>query len=158
MKPGGCRQPRARAPVFDRPSGSVIESQGLVLFERNSNGVHELSFAQSVVEIVLESLPTVGSGRVSSIRIKVGELTGVDFESLRFGFEVATRDTPLQGSRLEIQRVPVVIHCSQCDRLVALPGVQNFRCPVCSIPSADVREGRDVEVESFEFDGDGGPP
>jgi len=46
----------------------------------------------------------------------------------------------------------VAIHCPACDRTFELPGVQHFRCSACGTPSADIRRGREIEVESIEVE------
>lgn len=35
---------------------------------------------------------------------------------------------------------------------VELPGIQRFRCPHCDTPSGDIRQGRELEIESIEID------
>jgi hydrogenase nickel incorporation protein HypA/HybF len=59
--------------------------------------------------------------------------------------------TMLDGSRLVIQEVPIVIFCTSCSAERELPGVQRFRCPVCDTPSGDIRRGRELEVASIEI-------
>lgn len=114
--------------------------------------MHELSLAYSLVETVTEALDEIGAGRVRTVRLTLGALVGVVPEALQFGYEVATLGTPLEGSKLLIREVPVVIHCPTCDRLVELPGVQRFRCPICETPSGDIRQGMEAQVESIEVD------
>ncbi|HUK03900.1 MAG TPA: hydrogenase maturation nickel metallochaperone HypA [Burkholderiales bacterium] len=68
--------------------------------------MHELSLAQSVVEIVEEAARREGAARVESVRLEIGELSHVEPESLAFAFEVAARDGCARGARLEICRTP----------------------------------------------------
>lgn len=111
--------------------------------------MHELSIIQSVVSITQEALVGMKPGsRVAAVKLRVGALSGVAEEPLRFCYELATENTPLAGSELRIERVPVAIYCSRCTETVGLPGVQSFRCPRCHTPSADVRRGRELELES----------
>jgi Zn finger protein HypA/HybF involved in hydrogenase expression len=35
---------------------------------------------------------------------------------------------------------------------VELKSVQSFRCPQCDAPCFDLRQGRELEIESFEID------
>ncbi|MGA2051545.1 MAG: hydrogenase maturation nickel metallochaperone HypA, partial [Terracidiphilus sp.] len=73
-----------------------------------------------------------------------------------FCWGIATEGTPLEGSRLVVTTVPVVLHCALCDADVELDGVQSFRCPRCGEPSSDLRQGRELEIESFEIDDEAG--
>jgi len=65
--------------------------------------MHELGIAQQIVEIAREGSR---DARVSRVVISVGKLTAVLPDALRFCFELATEDTPLQGARLEIIEAP----------------------------------------------------
>jgi hydrogenase nickel incorporation protein HypA/HybF len=114
--------------------------------------VHELSIAYSIVSQAAQAAERIGAGRVVGVRIVVGALSGVSGDALLFSYDVATEGTSLAGSRLEIRTVPVVIHCTTCDRDVELPDVQRFLCPTCGTPSADVRGGRELVIESLEVD------
>jgi|SRR5580658_1342657 hydrogenase nickel incorporation protein HypA/HybF len=118
--------------------------------------MHELSIVASVVETVTESLaalPDAPKGaRVLEVRLRIGTLTNVVLESLEFCWGIATEGTALEGSKLVVKTVPVVMHCPRCDADVELEGVLSFRCPKCDEPCSDLRQGRELEIESFEID------
>ena len=113
--------------------------------------MHELSIAHSLVEIASEHAAVAGADKVAAITLRIGALSCVHESALRFSFELVAQDTPLEGAELKIKSVPVSVYCQQCEREVILPGIQRFRCPVCDTPSADVREGRELDLESIEF-------
>lgn len=116
--------------------------------------MHELSIVQSVVTSVTEWLAGQPPGRIKTVTLRVGALSGVVEDALQFGYEIATTGTPLSGSTLEVRRQPVVIYCQPCADLAELPGVQSFRCPRCDTPSGDIRHGRELEIESLEIEED----
>ena len=114
--------------------------------------MHELSIVASVVESVTESLEAYPNTRVVEVRLRVGALASVVVDSLEFCWGLATEGTPLEGVRLVVKTLPVVIHCSGCDSDVELDGVQSFRCPRCDALCSDLRQGRELEIESFEIE------
>jgi hydrogenase nickel incorporation protein HypA/HybF len=114
--------------------------------------MHELSIVSSVVETVQESLASYPGARVVEVRLKVGALASVVVDSLEFCWGIATEDTPLARSRLVVVTVPVVMHCAYCDADVELDGVQSFRCPLCDEPCSDLRQGRELDIESYEIE------
>jgi hydrogenase nickel incorporation protein HypA/HybF len=120
--------------------------------------VHELSLAYNVVEIVIGALPKDRAFRVRSVRLRVGSLAAVVPEALNFAYDVATEGTALEGSTLQVAVVPAAIHCPRCDRVVELPNAHLFCCPICDTPCADIRQGQELEVESFELEEDGEAP
>jgi len=46
----------------------------------------------------------------------------------------------------------VVMHCEACRADVELEGVQSFRCPQCGEPCSEMKQGRELEIDSVEID------
>lgn len=114
--------------------------------------MHELSIAASIVEAVTETAAAYPGARVKSVRLRVGALASVVEDSLQFCWQIATENTPLAGSALVINQLPVIVHCDACGIDSPLEGVQSFRCPRCGEIAADLRQGRELEIESIEID------
>jgi hydrogenase nickel incorporation protein HypA/HybF len=114
--------------------------------------MHELSIVSSVVDTVVESLENYPGARVVEVRLKVGALASVVVDSLEFCWGIATEGTALAGARLVVVTLPVVMHCAHCDADVKIEGVQSFRCPLCDEPCGDLRQGRELDIESFEIE------
>jgi hydrogenase nickel incorporation protein HypA/HybF len=114
--------------------------------------MHELSIVASIVDTVTESVAAYKGARVVEVRLRVGALASVVEDSLQFCFGIATEGTALEGSRLVVKTVPVVMWCSKCEADVELEGVQSFRCPRCAEPCFDLRQGRELEIEAIEID------
>jgi hydrogenase nickel incorporation protein HypA/HybF len=114
--------------------------------------MHELSIAQSIVEVATESAVRANATRVLKVNLRLGALSGVVKDSLLFCYDLSTQDTMLEGSSLEFVELPVIIHCAQCAEDRELPGIRQFRCPVCGTPSGDVRQGQELEIGSLELE------
>ena len=114
--------------------------------------MHELSIAHSIVETVVGAAEPAEKKDIREVRLRVGALAGVMKDSLLFCYDIATEDTPLSGSKLIVNEVPVVIYCGTCAEERELLNVQSFRCPVCDTPSGDVRQGQELEIESLLID------
>jgi hydrogenase nickel incorporation protein HypA/HybF len=63
--------------------------------------MHELAITQGVVEAVTERTGTVP---VVCVRLRVGRLSGVVPDAMRFCFELVTAGTPLGGATLELEQ------------------------------------------------------
>ncbi len=114
--------------------------------------MHELSIAASIVESVTEAASAHPGARIKEVRLRVGALASVVEDSLQFCWELATEGTPLAGAALAIDMLPVIVHCDACGVDAALEGVQSFRCPKCGELAADLRQGRELEIESIELE------
>lgn len=119
--------------------------------ESRRRGMHELSIIQSVVSIATEAAEEAHASRVLSVTLRVGALAGVVRDALLFSYDVASAGTLLEGSKLLVEELPVVIHCSQCQQDRELPGIQSFRCPECNVHSSDIRQGRELEITRMEL-------
>ena len=94
----------------------------------------------------------VHGGRVSALHLKLGPLSGVVKEALEFSYQIASEGTALEGSQLIIEDVPVMIHCSSCQRDEPVASIQSLCCPRCGELSADVIQGRELEVVALELE------
>ena len=116
--------------------------------------MHELSIAASIVDAVTESAAAYKGARVKEVRLRVGALASVVEDSLQFCWEITTEGTPLEGAKLVVKMVPVVMHCAACGKDGELASLQSFRCPHCDEPCSDLRQGRELEIDSIEIDDD----
>ena len=113
--------------------------------------MHELSIAMSIMDMAMEEAERRGGVQVQALHLKLGRLSGVAREALLFSWDVACEDTPLAGSRLVIEEVPVVVHCPACERERTLSSEQEFFCPVCHTPTPAILRGRELEVVALEL-------
>jgi hydrogenase nickel incorporation protein HypA/HybF len=112
--------------------------------------MHELSIAMSIVELAEEEAASRGA-QIDAVHLKLGALSGVVKEALLSCYEMACESTVLQGSRLIIQDVPVVIFCSTCNAERALSSMQLFCCAECSAPATQIIHGKELEVVALEI-------
>jgi hydrogenase nickel incorporation protein HypA/HybF len=111
--------------------------------------MHELSIAMSIVDLAEEEAGQRGVN-VSAVHLKLGPLSGVVKSALLSAFEMACEQTPLAGSRLIIEEVPIVVYCPQCEASRTLASMQCFACPECRTPVSEVLQGRELLVTALE--------
>ncbi len=116
--------------------------------------MHELSIATQIVEI-LETDLADQSGRILSVRLDVGVLSGVVPDALEFAWDLATEHSRLAGSRLEINEIPIVAHCPKCDEDRTLPSIDRLRCPVCNEWTPVILSGQELQIRAVEMSGTG---
>ncbi len=112
--------------------------------------MHELSIAMSIVEMAEEEVVRLGGVQISAVHLKLGALSGVVKEALLSSYEMASEDTPLQGSRLVIEEVSVMVFCSSCQAQQPVSSVQLFCCDKCGAPAYEVVQGKEIEVVALE--------
>ena len=114
--------------------------------------MHELSIAYSVVETVENAARAAGAVKVGKVFLKIGRLSGVVIDSLKFAFDIAAEGTLLEGAKLEIEDVLIKVRCEPCRHEFTLNGTPVFRCPLCSQPTPNIIAGRELDIISVELE------
>lgn len=112
--------------------------------------MHEMGIAQQLINIAMTSLPADLAGvKVEVLNLKVGKLTAVVPESLRFCFDIASQDTPLAGAKLAIEEVPIEVVCQDCGAQTLIE-TAHFVCGQCQGGQLEIVAGRELIVSSLE--------
>jgi hydrogenase nickel incorporation protein HypA/HybF len=111
--------------------------------------MHELSIAMSIVDMALEEARERGMV-IDAVHLELGSLSGVVADALRFSWEIACQDTPLEGASLVIREIPVQIHCATCDADRTLDSMQWRCCPACGTPALEVIHGKELAITALE--------
>lgn len=113
--------------------------------------MHEMGVAMQIIEIATASIPkNMVSVRVARVNLKIGKLSAIVADSLRFCFEIAAADTPLAGAELKIDAIPVVARCNEC-RFQWTIETPVFTCPSCASGNIELLSGRELDIESIEI-------
>lgn len=91
--------------------------------------MHGLPAAREIVDAVLR-LTEGKTGRVSAVNVDLGPDSTIDSEELELCFEVASKDTVLEGSKINIRLVPGEVKCLDCGKVERQVRVN--RLPSCS--------------------------
>jgi len=113
--------------------------------------MHELSIALSIIEGAAEEARKHDGSRVATVHLKLGALSGVVKSALLFSYELACEGTPLEGSSLIIEEVPITVFCSRCDLERELASIQQLCCPVCGEPTPQILQGKELELTALEI-------
>ena len=122
--------------------------------------MHELSVSSAIVDTALRH---AAGRRVATVEIKVGALRQVVPDSLRFYFEVVSRDTLCEDATLEIEEVRAWMRCPHCGQEWdpapdpehdpgPLPSLPQFPCPACEGSGAEELAGEELWVESIDVE------
>lgn len=107
--------------------------------------MHELSIAQNILEIVHLYVPADELENVQFVKVKVGDVAGVVPDSLIFGYEAITADTPLENSKLDIENIPFKVLCSMCSKIFSNElGI--IICPECNSSNSKILSGMELQV------------
>jgi len=108
--------------------------------------VHEVSLMKNLLAIVEKAAADQGGSPVSLVHLRIGEMSGVSADALRFAFEVMAKGTAAEGAELEIETVPLRVRCGRCG-LEAHPRDFVFICGSCGATDVEILGGREMEVD-----------
>ena len=113
--------------------------------------MHELGIAESALQLALGEARKADAARVVRMVLRVGALSGVNPEALRFALESLAPGTPAAGAAVEIEPVATIAYCDQCQNDFTADNELYFECPVCGRPSANIKQGRELELSRVEL-------
>ena len=113
--------------------------------------MHEMGVAQQLVQIALDAIPEdIENPKIEKINLKIGKLAAVVESSLTFCFEIITKETALEKAVLNIDFIPVTVHCKSCNRTREVDNPL-FQCPFCENGEIELLTGREIEIISIEL-------
>ncbi|TFG34217.1 hydrogenase maturation nickel metallochaperone HypA [Candidatus Thorarchaeota archaeon] len=128
--------------------------------------MHEFSAACSIVDTASEAAKNNNAIKVNVVNIEVGEFTFLIPEQLIFNFEIASKDTIVEGAELRIKTVKGKLACSDCgfegeskvdpDLPPQIAVFAPMKCPKCNSSATTITGGKDFIITNIEAEV-GGP-
>jgi hydrogenase nickel incorporation protein HypA/HybF len=111
--------------------------------------MHEYSIVASLVDRVQREVDAHPGAIVRRVRVKIGELAGVELALLQTAFETFRERTVCADADLVIEAVAAAWRCPRCEG--AIPPGAILRCPSCQRP-ARLAAGDDILLERIEME------
>ncbi len=111
--------------------------------------MHEVSVMLSILDVAVEEAQKAEADRITAIHLIIGERSGVEIESLRFAFDMVTRNSMAENAELSISLIPFKGECLSCGHLFES---RDFMvCDKCG-GFARVISGQELQIESLEVE------
>lgn len=96
--------------------------------------MHETIVAEAALAAALGALAGHDGARVRAVKLRVGEMEGMERDAIQEAFALVAEGTPARDARVEVERVPAKLRCAACGDAPALPvagheGEALARCP-----------------------------
>ncbi|NJM70700.1 MAG: hydrogenase maturation nickel metallochaperone HypA [Scytonema sp. RU_4_4] len=111
--------------------------------------MHEVGMIQNILEAAVVRAKEEGAQHIRVVQMRVGEASGVMPDSLEFAFDVAKKGTIAEDAKLQVEKVPVICYCSNCN-IEFLPTSELNECPECHQAYCEVRQGKEFELAFLE--------
>ena len=115
--------------------------------------MHEFSICQTIIQDVLDELKKIQPkpARLTKVRIVVGKSHQMVQDNLLLAYDVLSKDTPAEGSSLEIKLVPIIGRCKSCGWNGEIQNSM-YVCGACGMSDIDVIEGKELYLDSMEIE------
>lgn len=113
--------------------------------------MHELSLAESAVDLIEQAAVRDGFARVRTVFIEIGRLSCVDPEALRFAFEQARQGSCANGAVLEIHSVEGEGECLTCGKKMMIEQAYDV-CPACGAAPLKILRGLEMRVTELDVE------
>jgi hydrogenase nickel incorporation protein HypA/HybF len=110
--------------------------------------MHELSIVMSIVEIAEGVVAKEKASQVDCIELEIGTMAGIELSALYFSWDLAVKDTVLDGATRTIHEIKARVRCSGCN-LKFYPTEAFDPCPQCGEILNVFLCGKELNVKSL---------
>jgi hydrogenase nickel incorporation protein HypA/HybF len=113
--------------------------------------MHEMSLAESVLQIIEDTARVQSFKQVRTVVLEIGVLSAVEPEAMIFCFDAVTRGSIAEGAKLEIVEIPGTGWCMDCGKNVNLTERYGL-CPECGDARVEITSGNEMRVRDLEVE------
>lgn len=107
--------------------------------------MHEMSLAEGVLGLIESAQARQGFDRVSTVRLEIGALAGVELDALRHCLRIVLARSIARDARLDFILAPGSGFCLDCGETVPI-GTLYADCPICSGAHVQATGGLQMRV------------
>jgi hydrogenase nickel incorporation protein HypA/HybF len=109
--------------------------------------MHEYSLVRALLRQVYQVVAEHPGSHVVSVRVRIGEFSGVEPDLLSSAYDDLVQETPLQDAALNMVRVPLEGLCDQCGNQFRVERF-NFQCDNCGGVQLTLCGGEEMLLDS----------
>ncbi|MEX0613442.1 MAG: hydrogenase maturation nickel metallochaperone HypA [Pirellulales bacterium] len=113
--------------------------------------MHERSLVKALLRQVEGVAAEHPGSHVLSIRVRIGEFSGVEPELLASAYDDLVMNTPFCGAALDLERVPLEGVCEQCGSRFGIERF-NFQCAKCGSLRLTVHGGEEMLLDAVTME------
>lgn len=112
--------------------------------------MHEYSLMRGLLTQVEALRHQHAADQVVSIRLVIGEFSGIEADLLQSAFEDLAQGTASAGAKLELVRTHLGARCADCKNVF---NVENFHfvCPQCRSQHVVIEQGEELLLDTVTF-------
>jgi hydrogenase nickel incorporation protein HypA/HybF len=113
--------------------------------------MHEYHIVESIVKQILEKAKASDAKKITSVTLILGELSGLQEESIRVYFDNLAKENLLEGAKLIVNPAKSKLKCQGCGAIFEHEK-SNFNCPKCSDLGILTNSGKEFYIDNIEIE------
>ncbi|NCB50615.1 MAG: hydrogenase maturation nickel metallochaperone HypA [Clostridia bacterium] len=110
--------------------------------------MHEIGIVKAMVSTVTDFAKNNSIGHIESVVLQIGELSLIIPEYVTEIYPLVVKETIMEDTKLEIEIVPGMAECGDCDEVYNLIENEGV-CPECGSRLKTVFSGRDFIIKEL---------
>ena len=113
--------------------------------------MHELAITQDILDIATRYGSENGARKIINIYLVIGNLSSIIDDSVEFYWDIITKNTLAEGSKLHFTRIPVKAKCLDCNKIY-FPEYNKLQCPQCGSEKLTIINGEEFYLDAIDID------
>ena len=113
--------------------------------------MHELSITESLLETVLRYASDSRAKKVINIYLTIGELSSIVDISVQFFWDLVTKNTIAENSKLNFKYIKAEFICNDCTTKYLLR-YQQLTCPNCDSSNISLLAGDEFILQAIDIE------
>ena len=113
--------------------------------------MHEYHIVESIVKQILEKAKASGAKKITGVTLVMGELSGLQEESIRVYFDNLSKENLLEGAKLIVKTAKSKLKCQGCGTVFEHEK-SDFNCPKCSGQGILASSGKEFYIDNIEIE------
>jgi len=110
--------------------------------------MHELSIAQSIVELAELKARNHNATSIEELELEIGTLAKIDPVALEFALESAIKGSLLENARIVWQQIAGEGRCGDCENVFPVENLLTA-CPFCGSYVVKIIRGQELRIKSI---------
>jgi hydrogenase nickel incorporation protein HypA/HybF len=113
--------------------------------------MHERSLVKALLRQVENVAAKHPGSHILSIRVRIGEFSGVEPQLLASAYDDLKTNTPFRGATLDLEQVPLDAVCELCGNRFRIERF-NFQCDSCGSLRLTICGGEEMLLDSVTME------
>jgi hydrogenase nickel incorporation protein HypA/HybF len=113
--------------------------------------MHELSIAESIIDIAVETLHKHNGRFLKEIVLEIGTASGIEISALEFALSSLLKANFESMVVVNISKINAIAYCIHCKKDFVSDAAFPF-CPDCNNFSNALKQGKELKIKSIEIE------